>query len=53
MALIDTRHLYGLGIGLIDAHILAATLLTDGARLWTRDQRLAAAAVDLGVATES
>lgn len=48
MTLIEIRHLHGLGIGYVDAHLLAATLLTEGARLWTRDKRLATAASDLG-----
>lgn len=48
--LIETRHLFGLGIGYVDAHLLAATLLADGARLWTRDKRLAGAAAALGLA---
>ena len=41
---IDQRRLMGLGIGYIDVHLLAATSLTPGARLWTRGKRLAAAA---------
>jgi predicted nucleic acid-binding protein len=48
--LVDNRHLFGLGIGYIDAHLLAATLLTAGAGLWTRDKRLAAIAAQLGLA---
>jgi predicted nucleic acid-binding protein len=32
--------LYGLGIGYIDAHLLAAVQLTPGTTLWTRDKRL-------------
>jgi predicted nucleic acid-binding protein len=47
--LVDERHLYGTGIGYVDADLLAATLLTAGARLWTRDKRLAASAVRLGI----
>ncbi len=50
LTLIDHRHLYGLGIGYVDAHLLAATLLTADARLWTRDKRLAAVAVEHGLA---
>lgn len=42
--LTDHRQLSGSGIGYVDAHLLAATLLTPGARLWTRDRRLAAVA---------
>lgn len=49
LTLIETRHLHGLGIGYVDAHLLAATVLTEGARLWTRDRRLAAVAADLGL----
>lgn len=37
---IERRKLMGHGIGHIDAHLLAATALTEGARLWTRDKRL-------------
>jgi predicted nucleic acid-binding protein len=37
---IERRPLYSLGIGYIDAHLLAATRLTPGMRLWTRDRRL-------------
>ncbi len=49
MALIDRQRLMGRGIGYVDAHLLTATLLTPGARLWTRDVRLAAVAGQLGV----
>jgi predicted nucleic acid-binding protein len=44
---IETRHLMGRGIGYVDVHLLASTALTPGARLWTRDQRLARIAEDL------
>jgi predicted nucleic acid-binding protein len=36
------------GIGYVDAHLLAATALTESARLWTRDKRLSALAAELG-----
>ena len=49
MTLVETRRLFGLGIGYVDAHLLAATLLTTAASLWPRDKRLAAAAADLGI----
>lgn len=49
---IDRHELYGLGIGYVDAQLLAATHLTPGARLWTRDQRLAAVATRLGRAVD-
>ena len=37
---IETHSLYGLGIGLIDAHLLASTQLIGNVRIWTRDKRL-------------
>lgn len=46
---ISRERLYGLGIGYIDAHLIASTLLTSGAKLWTLDRRLAALAARLGV----
>ena len=49
MTLIDRHRLYGLGIGYVDAQLLAATQLTDAA-LWTGDGRLAVAASHLGCA---
>lgn len=48
--LIDSHRLFGVGIGYLDAALLASTLLTPAARLWTRDRRLATAARRLGVA---
>lgn len=51
MTMIESRRLFGRGIGYVDAHLLAATLTTHGARLWTADRRLADAATGLGVAT--
>ncbi|MDB5440112.1 MAG: ribonuclease [Caulobacteraceae bacterium] len=47
---IERHRLFGRGIGYIDAHLLAATRLTLGARLLTRDRRLAAVATDLKLA---
>ena len=41
--LIENRKLMGRGIGYIDAHLLAATIL-GGARLWTKDKSLKAVA---------
>ena len=37
---IDRHALFRLGIGYVDAHLLAAVRLTAGAALWTRDRRL-------------
>jgi predicted nucleic acid-binding protein len=50
LAFIESRELYGLGIGYVDVQLLAATMLTEDTRLWTRDRRLHAAAEDLGAA---
>lgn len=50
LSLIERSNLYGLGIGYVDTQLLAATRLTIGATLWTRDKRLAVAAERLGVA---
>ena len=47
---IDRRGLAGLGIGYVDAHLLAAVHLSPGTALWTWDKRLAAASVRLGIA---
>jgi predicted nucleic acid-binding protein len=49
MALVDQYSLYARGIGYVDVHLLAATKLSQGARLWTRDKRLQAASQLLGV----
>jgi len=49
---IEQHGLMGRGIGYIDAHILAAVSLASPAQLWTRDKRLDAVAVDLGLAFE-
>lgn len=48
--MVDRHDLSGSGIGWVDAHLLASTLITAGARLWTRDRRLDAVATRLGVA---
>lgn len=37
---IEREQLYGLGCGLVDLTLLASTLITPGARLWTLDKRL-------------
>lgn len=42
---IEKHALYGLGIGLIDVHLLAATQLSGNTKLWTQDKRLLAAAL--------
>lgn len=46
---IHTNVLHGIGIGYVDAHLLAATRLTPSVKLWTLDKRLQAAAARLGL----
>jgi predicted nucleic acid-binding protein len=48
---IDLHGLSGLGIGYVDAHLLAAAQLT-GAHLWTRDRRLRSIAERSGLAAQ-
>jgi predicted nucleic acid-binding protein len=48
--LIEERRLMGRGIGLVDVHLLASTLLSPFAKLWTRDKKLRQLAIELGVA---
>jgi len=43
LELVEQRALWGRGLGWIDAHLLASTLLT-GCRLWTLDRPLSRAA---------
>lgn len=50
IAFIERESLYGLGCGLVDIILLASTLLTPGATLWTLDRRLAGVADRFGVA---
>lgn len=52
-ALIEAERLFGLGIGFVDVHLLAALRLTPGVRLWTLDKRLAAVADRLGLSAPS
>lgn len=47
---IGAHALHGRGIGYLDAHLLAAVRLTQGAKLWTHDRRLHDVAEALGVA---
>jgi hypothetical protein len=50
MAFIERERIYGLGCGMVDIALLASTLITPGARLWTLDKRLAALATRFRVA---
>lgn len=49
-AFIEREQLYGLGCGVVDLALLASTLLTPGARLWSLDRRLEQLAQRFGVA---
>jgi len=52
LTLVERHRLQGIGIGYVDAQLLAATLLTPDAALWTNDRRLAGAATRLGCAVD-
>jgi predicted nucleic acid-binding protein len=49
LMLIEREKLYGIGIGYVDAHLLAAARLTAGTLIWTRDRRLRQASARLGL----
>jgi predicted nucleic acid-binding protein len=49
VAFVRSRRLHGRGIGWIDAHLFASSLVGH-LKLWTADPRLAALAKELGVA---
>ncbi len=46
---IETRRLHGLGIGLVDANLIASVLISSPTLLWTRDKRLRQVAQGLGI----
>lgn len=48
-AMIESRRLYSLGLGLTDAHLIASVLLHPPARLWTWDKQLRKVAENLGI----
>lgn len=50
MDFIEREKLYGLGCGIVDISLLASTLITPDAQLWTLDKRLAELAKHFGVA---
>lgn len=52
LAFIERHRLAGVGIGYVDAHLLAAAALTPPARVWSGDKRLAAAAARLGLGVQ-
>lgn len=51
LGFVDSHGLYGIGLSLVDAHLLAALRLSPSDRLWTRDRRLGLAADKLGVSS--
>ena len=50
LGFVERHALMGMGIGWVDVHLLASTILAGGVSLWSRDKRLAAAATLRGVA---
>lgn len=49
MGFIEKYKFYGLGCGLVDFILLASTLITPGAKIWTLDKRLEILAMRLDV----
>jgi predicted nucleic acid-binding protein len=49
MRFIEAKSLHGLGIGYIDAHLLASVRLMPNTTLWTRDKRLDSIAGAMGL----
>ena len=49
LSFVELHALFGIGLSLVDAHLLAALRLSPSDRLWTGDRRLGAAAGRLGV----
>ena len=47
--LIETHSLFQQGIGFVDAHLIASTLITPHTVLWSRDRRLQDVAGTLGL----
>lgn len=50
LGLLERYDLGGCGIGWIDVHLLASTLLAGRSQLWTRDKRLHNIAREIGIA---
>lgn len=50
LSFIGEHRLHGVGIGYVDAHLLASAQLSDNMQVWTRDRRLNATAERLGLA---
>ncbi len=50
--MVEKEALHGIGIGYIDAHLLASATLTPDTVFWTRDKRLAKVAETLNLACQ-
>lgn len=50
LGFIERQRLAGRGVGYIDVHLLASTMMTAGTSLWSRDRRLATVAHELRLA---
>ena len=50
LELVDRRRLWCRGLSAVDAHLLGSVAVLQGARLWTRDKRLAEASREMGIA---
>jgi len=49
---VESHTLYGLGLSLVDAHLLASLRLAGSSQLWTRDRPLHAAAGGLAIVAD-
>lgn len=49
MEFVEREQLYGLGCGIVDMILLASTIITPNAKLWTLDKRLLSMAEKFGV----
>lgn len=47
--LIEAQRLYALGVGMVDAHLIASIFINPGTILWTRDRSLRQVAEGLGI----
>ena len=50
LRMIEDRKLFARGLGLIDAHLLAAALIEGDVQIWTKDKRFQTIATELNVA---
>jgi len=48
-AMVEARYLFGRGIGLVDAHLLASVFIIPGTLIWTRDKPLRKVSESLGI----